>query len=166
MILPASLFKISRHHFMKDVNIFLPEPGNQKASIAVSAIARGMKETNKVAIVRCVWRNGQENVVIGVLTPNISSSDKIVSISSSLFIFYFIYLIYFSLHSIINSQIHFISMHFLLPRMSESFSFHLSVNCVRYINRMQSSKRLQMLSSRCWTSHLLAVRNHLILILL
>lgn len=75
---------------MKDVNIFLPEPGNQKASIAVSAIARGMKETNKVAFVRCVWRNGQGNVVIGVLTPNISSLDKIVSSSPSLFIISYI----------------------------------------------------------------------------
>ncbi|KAL6974756.1 ATP-dependent DNA helicase II subunit 2, partial [Sarracenia purpurea var. burkii] len=36
-----------------------------------------MKEMQKVAILRCVWRNGQGNVVIGVLTPNVSDKDNI-----------------------------------------------------------------------------------------
>ncbi|GJU41180.1 ATP-dependent DNA helicase 2 subunit KU80 [Tanacetum coccineum] len=68
---------IRRHYYMKDVNIFIAEPGNKKAIIAVSALARAMKEMNKVAIVRCVWRQGQANVVVGVLTPNVSDMDNI-----------------------------------------------------------------------------------------
>ncbi|XP_073102897.1 ATP-dependent DNA helicase 2 subunit KU80 isoform X1 [Elaeis guineensis] len=68
---------ILRHYYMKDVYIFIPEPGNQKAIVAVSAIARAMKDMNKSAILRCVWRQGQGNVVIGVLRPNISSVDNI-----------------------------------------------------------------------------------------
>ncbi|KAK2985233.1 hypothetical protein RJ640_015941 [Escallonia rubra] len=67
---------IMRHYYMKDVNIFIAEPGNTKAILAVSALARAMKEMNKVAIVRCVWRQGQGNVVVGVLTPNLS--DKAI----------------------------------------------------------------------------------------
>lgn len=63
---------------MKDVNIFIAEPGNTKAILAVSALARAMKEMSKVAIVRCVWRQGQANVVIGVLTPNVSEKADIV----------------------------------------------------------------------------------------
>ncbi|GMI66917.1 ARABIDOPSIS THALIANA KU80 HOMOLOG [Hibiscus trionum] len=69
--------KIKRHCFMKEVYLFIAEPGNTRASVAVSAIARAMKETNTVAILRCVWRQGQQNVVVGVLTPNISQNDKI-----------------------------------------------------------------------------------------
>ncbi|KAH1250397.1 ATP-dependent DNA helicase 2 subunit KU80 [Glycine max] len=68
---------VFRHHYMKDVYVFLPEPGNTRAMIAVSAVARAMKEMNKVAIVRCVWRQGQANVVIGVLTPNLSDKENI-----------------------------------------------------------------------------------------
>lgn len=68
-----------RHHYMKDVNIFVAEPGDLGATLAVSALARAMKEMDRVAIVRCVWRQGQGNVVIGVLTPNLSNSDIIVS---------------------------------------------------------------------------------------
>jgi ATP-dependent DNA helicase 2 subunit 2 len=68
---------IMRHYYMKDVNIFLPEPGNEKAIIAVSALARAMKESDKVAILRCVWRHGQNNVVIGVITPNVSDKDTV-----------------------------------------------------------------------------------------
>ncbi|KAG2533746.1 hypothetical protein PVAP13_9NG015600 [Panicum virgatum] len=68
---------ISRHHFMKDVCLFIPEPGNTKATLAVSAIARAMHQMNKVAIVRCVWRQGQGNVALGVLTPNISSVNNV-----------------------------------------------------------------------------------------
>ncbi|CAL4937175.1 unnamed protein product [Urochloa decumbens] len=68
---------ILRHLFMKDVCLFIPEPGNTKATLAVSAIARAMHQMNKVAIVRCVWRQGQGNVSIGVLTPNISSANNV-----------------------------------------------------------------------------------------
>ncbi|PAN43942.1 hypothetical protein PAHAL_9G004700 [Panicum hallii] len=68
---------ISRHHFMKDVCLFMPEPGNTKATLAVSSIARAMHQMNKVAIVRCVWRQGQGNVALGVLTPNISSVNNV-----------------------------------------------------------------------------------------
>ncbi|KAF8762401.1 hypothetical protein HU200_009582 [Digitaria exilis] len=68
---------ILRHHFMKDVCLFIPEPGNTKATLAVSAIARAMHQMNKVAIVRCVWRQGQGNVAFGVLTPNISSVNNV-----------------------------------------------------------------------------------------
>ncbi|KAJ4959511.1 hypothetical protein NE237_026622 [Protea cynaroides] len=69
--------KIMRHYYMKDVYIFIPEPGNIKAIQAVSAIARAMKETNMVGILRCVWREKQGNVVVGVLTPNLSNQDNI-----------------------------------------------------------------------------------------
>lgn len=66
---------------MKDVFIFIAEPGNKKATLAVSALARAMKELNKVAILRCVWRQGQGNVTIGVLTPNVSDREDIVRFS-------------------------------------------------------------------------------------
>nr|KJB41116.1 hypothetical protein B456_007G091100 [Gossypium raimondii] len=69
--------KIKRHCYMKDVYLFIAEPGNTRATLAVSAIARAMKEMNAVAILRCVWRQGQQNVVVGVLTPNISQNYKI-----------------------------------------------------------------------------------------
>lgn len=72
---------------MKDVCLFVPEPGNMKATLAVSAIARAMHQMNKVAIVRCVWRQGQGNVALGVLTPNISSVNNVVSIIYMLFTF-------------------------------------------------------------------------------
>ncbi|OWM64948.1 hypothetical protein CDL15_Pgr028666 [Punica granatum] len=68
---------IMRYHYMKDVNIFIAEPGNMGATVAISALARAMKEMDKVAILRCAWRQGQRNVVIGVLTPNVSDSDII-----------------------------------------------------------------------------------------
>ncbi|GFY94271.1 Ku80 family protein [Actinidia rufa] len=64
------------HYYMKDVSIFIAEPGNTKAILAVSALARAMKEMQKVAILRCVWRQGQGNVVVGVLTPNVSDKDS------------------------------------------------------------------------------------------
>ncbi|XP_012574811.2 ATP-dependent DNA helicase 2 subunit KU80-like isoform X1 [Cicer arietinum] len=68
---------VLRHHYMKDVYVFIAEPGNTKAVLAVSALTRAMKEMNKVAILRCVWRQGQGNVVIGVLTPNVSDRRNI-----------------------------------------------------------------------------------------
>jgi ATP-dependent DNA helicase 2 subunit 2 len=67
---------------MKDVNVFIPEPGKARAALAVSALARAMKEMNKVAILRCVWRQGQGSVVVGVLTPNISEKDSTVGFST------------------------------------------------------------------------------------
>ena len=71
---------LKRHYYMKDVSVFIAEPGNTKAILAVSALARAMKEMQKVAILRCVWRQGQGNVVVGVLTPNVSDKDSIVSL--------------------------------------------------------------------------------------
>ncbi|XP_048131900.1 ATP-dependent DNA helicase 2 subunit KU80 isoform X3 [Rhodamnia argentea] len=68
---------IMRHHYMKDVNIFIADPGDQNAILAVSALARAMKEMHKVAILRCVWRQGQGNVVVGALTPNVSDNDHV-----------------------------------------------------------------------------------------
>ncbi|XP_016184209.1 ATP-dependent DNA helicase 2 subunit KU80 [Arachis ipaensis] len=68
---------VLRHQYMKDVNVFVAETGNTKATLALSSLARAMKEMNKVAILRCVWRHGQANVVIGVLTPNLSDKENI-----------------------------------------------------------------------------------------
>ncbi|KAL8500243.1 hypothetical protein ACS0TY_020010 [Phlomoides rotata] len=68
---------IMRHYFMKDTNLFIAEPGNTRSILAISALARAMKEMNKVAIIRCVWRQGQTNVVVGVLTPNVSEKDNV-----------------------------------------------------------------------------------------
>ncbi|PKA47661.1 ATP-dependent DNA helicase 2 subunit KU80 [Apostasia shenzhenica] len=73
----TDISNIFRHYYMKDVYVFIPEPGNAKAILAVSSLARSMKEMNKAAILRCVWRQGQGSVVVGVLTPNISSEDNI-----------------------------------------------------------------------------------------
>lgn len=67
---------VPRHYYMKDTNIFIAEPGNTKAILAVSAVSRAMEETKKVGILRCVWREGQANVVLGVLTPNISDTSN------------------------------------------------------------------------------------------
>ncbi|RZC73221.1 hypothetical protein C5167_048703 [Papaver somniferum] len=66
-----------RHYYMKDVSIFIAEPGNGKATLAVSALVRAMAEMNKVAILRCVWRQGQASLVVGALTPNPSNVDNI-----------------------------------------------------------------------------------------
>lgn len=68
---------IMRHYYMKDVYLFIPEPGNMKAILAVSSLARAMKEMNTAAILRCVWRQGKTNAIIGVLTPNISSAENL-----------------------------------------------------------------------------------------
>ncbi|PIA58751.1 hypothetical protein AQUCO_00500594v1 [Aquilegia coerulea] len=67
---------IMRHYYMKDVYIFIAQPANMKAILAVSALVRAMKENNMVAILRCVWRQGQGNVVVGVLTPNESNAES------------------------------------------------------------------------------------------
>jgi len=63
---------------MKDTSILIAEPGNTKAILAVSAVAREMEETKKVAILRCVLRERQANVILGVLTPNISNKSNVV----------------------------------------------------------------------------------------
>ncbi|XP_019189359.1 PREDICTED: ATP-dependent DNA helicase 2 subunit KU80 [Ipomoea nil] len=68
---------IMRHYYMKDANVFIADPENSKAILAVSALARAMKDMNRVAIVRCVWRQGQGNVTIGVLTPNVSDKGNV-----------------------------------------------------------------------------------------
>lgn len=68
---------IPRHYYMKDTSIIIGEPGNTKAILAVSAVARAMEETKKVAIVRCVWKQGQANAVLCVLTPNISNTGNV-----------------------------------------------------------------------------------------
>lgn len=73
------MFIFERHYYLKDVNVLIAEPGKPRARIAVSALARAMKELKKVAILRCVWRQGAQNVVVGCLTPNISGNDNIVS---------------------------------------------------------------------------------------
>lgn len=67
---------------MKDVNYFIAEPKNTTAILAISALARAMKEMNKVAILRCIWRQGQGSVIVGVLTPNVSDRPNIVSFQS------------------------------------------------------------------------------------
>lgn len=78
---------------MKEVYVFIAETGNTKAGLAVSSLARAMKEMNKVAILRCVWKNGQGNVVIGVLTPNVSDRENVVGFCCLGFLYYL--LVYF-----------------------------------------------------------------------
>lgn len=82
---------------MKDVYVFIAEPGNTKAVLAVSALSRAMKEMNKVAILRCVWRQGQANVVIGVLTPNVSDRENLVG-----FFFWSQFVLFFGLLSLVS----------------------------------------------------------------
>lgn len=82
---------------MKDVYVFIAEPGNTKAVQAVSALSRAMKEMNKVAILRCVWRQGQANVVIGVLTPNVSDRENLVG-----FFFWSQFVLFFGLLSLVS----------------------------------------------------------------
>eukprot|EP00850_Spirogloea_muscicola_P013604 SM000093S24415 [mRNA] locus=s93:91019:95736:- [translate_table: standard] len=65
---------VPRHNFMKDVNVFLPEAGNEKATVAISALARALAAAKKVAIVRCVFRIGAR-VVVGVLSPHLAQDD-------------------------------------------------------------------------------------------
>ena len=75
---------------MKDAYVFLPERGNTRAMVAVSALARAMKEMDKVAILRCVWTKGLKKVTIGVLTPNLSEKEHIVSFLCLLYFYNFI----------------------------------------------------------------------------
>lgn len=137
---------------MKDVSIFIADPGNKKAILAVSALARAMKEMKKVAILRCVWRQGQGNVVVGVLTPNVSDKDNTVSFSVqfpltpsfttiAVFAFWFDIIIFIC---VLVSRIHFTSMFFLLLRMSESSSFPHSVTSLCHGSQMKNNKRQQI----------------------
>lgn len=80
------MFGLFRHYFLKESNIFIPEPGHEKSIVAVSALARAMKELDYAAVVRCVWRQGQTNVVLGVLLPFVSTQDNVVSMTSSCFV--------------------------------------------------------------------------------
>jgi hypothetical protein len=134
----------NRHQFMKDVCLFIPEPGNMKASLAVSAIARAMHQMNKVAIVRCVWRQGQGNVAIGVLTPNISSVNNIVSIIFIPLTFESFDECSISSSLYAGSKIHFTSMCSHLLRTSESFSFGPSAACHHHLSPLKNNKKLQI----------------------
>lgn len=78
-----------RHYYLKEANIFVPEPGHQKSILAVSALARAMEASNQIALVRCVWRQGQNNVVLGVLTPYLATEDNVVSPGMNLLLFLF-----------------------------------------------------------------------------
>lgn len=164
---------------MKDVNIFIPEPGNTRAILAVSALARAMKEANKVAIVRCVWRQGQGNVAVGVLTPNISDRENIVSLQDLKYAEGFVFswkLVHLSTVSFsfqgfvftvdlmcflvirMNSLIHFTSTCFLLLRMSENFSSLLSAISQIRGCQLNNNKRQRITSYGCLILHLLEKR--------
>lgn len=148
---------------MKDVNIFIAEPGKKEAVTAVSALARAMKEMNKVAIVRCVWRQGQAGVAIGVLTPNVSVKENIVSVPfqfhcyihlpaySALYFMhpYFTFLSSYLPHLYVcfclccaRSLIHCTSIYFRLLRMFESSNFLLSKISLQHFNQLKNSRRL------------------------
>ncbi|KAG6547300.1 hypothetical protein Mapa_011237 [Marchantia paleacea] len=68
---------VPRHYYMKEANVFVPEPGNTRSALAISCLVRAMEAEGKVAIVRCVWRAGQANVALGVLTPCLGSGDSV-----------------------------------------------------------------------------------------
>lgn len=70
--------------------MFVAEPSHEKSILAVSALARALKETDYVAIVRCVWRQGQTNVVMGALVPFLSTQENVVGpvMSSGMFVFF------------------------------------------------------------------------------
>ncbi|KAL2644979.1 hypothetical protein R1flu_012566 [Riccia fluitans] len=70
-------FNVPRHYYMKEANVFIPEPGNERSTVAVSCLVRAMEAEGKVAIVRCIWRARQTNVVLGVLTPCLASEVSI-----------------------------------------------------------------------------------------
>lgn len=75
---------------MKETNVFVPELRNTRSTLAISCLARAMEAEGKVAIVRCVWRAGQANVALGVLTPCLGSDDSVVSLQITLnFLFSF-----------------------------------------------------------------------------
>lgn len=156
-----SLHINERHYYMKDVNIVVPDPSKEKSVLAVSAIAREMKQTNKVAIVRCVWRNGQGNVVVGVLTPNVSERDDTVSYS---FLcsqeYFYLNLTILTIIYLFLSLILFTSTCYLLPRISASFHFLLSTSFLHHGSQMNNSKQQQIIWLRCLTLHLLLKRKY------
>ena len=132
---------------MKDVCLFIPEPGNTKATLAVSAVARAMHQMNKVAIVRCVWRQGQGNVALGVLTPNISSVNNVVSIIFVVYIRRFFFMddcVHSIFFTMCYSKIHFTSMCSHLLRTSESFSSDPLAVCHHRLSPLKNNKKLQI----------------------
>ncbi|GBG79817.1 hypothetical protein CBR_g30081 [Chara braunii] len=67
---------VPRHQYMKDTNVFVPDPNNAKAAVALSALARALHAMGKVAIVRCVWRASRSPIVVGVLTPHLGQKEN------------------------------------------------------------------------------------------
>lgn len=61
----------------------MADPGHEKSILAVSALARAMKQSDYGAVVRCVWRQGQTNLVMGILLPFVSEQENVVSVISS-----------------------------------------------------------------------------------
>lgn len=71
--------EIPRHYFMSDVSIVIPEPGEEKAVIAVSALARALHSRNKAAIVRFKLINREnQGVTMGILTPCLVEDPTLV----------------------------------------------------------------------------------------
>ncbi|XP_028404243.1 X-ray repair cross-complementing protein 5-like [Dendronephthya gigantea] len=69
---PSSCVK--RHQYMGDsVVAFVPEPDDQAAAVGLSAIIRALYESDKVAIVRYVFRNNA-TPKIGFLSPHIKEN--------------------------------------------------------------------------------------------
>ncbi|XLT51802.1 hypothetical protein HN873_044406, partial [Arachis hypogaea] len=95
---------------MKDVNVFIAEIGNTKGTLALSLLAKAIKKMNKVAILHCVWRQGQANVS--------TSTDMI-------FLFFFEIISLLHGHAMQPDSLY--SMYYLLLRMCESFNSILSL---------------------------------------
>lgn len=68
---------------MKDSNVFIAEPSNEKAAIAFSAFVRALHQSNRVAILRCVFRANQGSVALMVGTPCPAEEDHLVSRSEA-----------------------------------------------------------------------------------
>lgn len=61
--------RIQRHHHMAGTDILVPEPGNGRAETALSALARAMRATGRVAIARLVKRQNS-TPVLACLSPH------------------------------------------------------------------------------------------------
>jgi hypothetical protein len=68
---------------MKDSNVFIAEPSNEKPAIAFSAFVRALHQSNRVAILRCVYRANQGSVALMVGTPCLAEEDHLVSRSEA-----------------------------------------------------------------------------------
>lgn len=66
---------IMRLYYTRDTNIFIIAPRN---IVAIFVVAKEMQTTKNVFILRFVWRKGQSNDVLGILTPNISNTDNVM----------------------------------------------------------------------------------------